>query len=171
MDWTGFSALDPAGSVFIPSGLNNSIRSGTSVAYNDFGDPATFSSQTTDFELRKGWFASAWNNGMTVTAEAWDDGVLVGTKSFIVNYDAPTKVKFGIKFRSVDTVTISATGGTEADLGDAGAGNHIAVEDLIVRFEDPPVRVAEEGGHFDADLDALTAPIIDASAFSHWMFT
>lgn len=170
MNWTNFSAVDPAGSIFIPSGVNNGIVSGTSVAINSFADPATFATQSTDFQLKKGWFTSAWNNGMTVTVEAFDDGISVGTKSFIVNYDAPTKVKFGIKFVSIDSVTISSSGGTDANGGDAGAGTHVAIEDLVVRFEPPPERVGEHDRHLDAGYDMLADAGLDASAFSHWMF-
>lgn len=170
MDWTNFDALDPAGSIFIPSGLDNGIISGTSVAVNNFGTPCSFATQSTDFQLKKGFFTGAWNNGMTVTVEAFDDGISVGTKSFIVNYDGPTKVKFGIKFVSIDSVTISSSGGTEASLADAGAGTHIGIEDLVVRFEHPgeePLR--EHHQQLDLGHDALT-PHADADAFSHWMF-
>lgn len=164
MDWTNFIALDPAGStVFIPSGANNGIVSGSSVALNGNANPATFSSLTQDFELRKAFFTAAWNNGLVVTVQGWDDGALVATKTFVVNYAGPTKMKFGVNFASIDTVIIDSSGGTDANGSDNGAGEHFVVDDILVHFEDVvPTRVAEHD--FDVGHDAL-----DPAAFSRWM--
>jgi hypothetical protein len=172
MNWSGFSAIDPAGSPFEGSGLTNGIHSGSSVAYNQFGTAASFTSQTTDFAMRKAFFTGAWNNGMTVTVEAWDDGVKIGERSFIVNYDAPKMVKFGVNFSSVDTVVISTLGGIDADISDAGAGGHVAIDDIVLRFEDVlPTRVGGDGGHFDGVQESVAATEFDTTGFSHWMLS
>jgi hypothetical protein len=162
MDWTTFSALDPAGSIFIPSGANNGIVSGTSVAINSFANPATFASQSTDFALKNAWVTGVWHNGLTIKVEGWDDGVRVAKKSFVVNYDAATKLRFGDDFASVDSVTISSSGGTDADGGDASGGTHFAIDDIKVKFE-APVRESDIG------YDPSPAEL-DATGFSHWMF-
>jgi hypothetical protein len=172
MDWTSFAALDPAGSgIFIPSGFNNGIVSGTSVAANSFALPATFASQGADFELRKMYLTGAWSNDLKVTVEGYDDGILVARKSFFVDYAAPTKAKFGVNFASIDEVVISTSGGVDADGGDASTGDHVAIDDIHVRFEDVlPTRVGEQNAHFHAPHDGLADAGLDATGFSHWMF-
>jgi hypothetical protein len=133
MNWDNFGALDPTQD-FNPSGYVNGIRSGDSVGYNAFATPATMSTAGNDFDLKKGYFTGAWNNGLQVTVQAYDDGNLIATKVFTVDYDGPTKVKFGHHFKSIDTVIISSAGGTDATGDDGFTGEHVAVEDLTVKF-------------------------------------
>src|SRR6202008_677800 len=97
MGWLNFSVVDPTGSIFVPSGLVNGTISGTSVAFNDSGNPASFKSVGEDFQLKKMWLTVVWSNDLTVTVDGYDNGVLVATKSFVVDYDAPKKAKFGNK--------------------------------------------------------------------------
>jgi hypothetical protein len=84
-----------------------------------------------DFDLVKGNFTGAWNNGLNITATAWDDGVVVGTKSFSVDTTGPTETVFD--FTSIDKITFESSGGTDAGLG--GGGEHFVMDDLVIGHE------------------------------------
>jgi hypothetical protein len=79
----------------------------------------------------KGNFTAAWNNDLNVTASAWDDGVVVGTKTFSIDTAEPTEVVFD--FTSIDKITFASFGGTDAGLG--GGGEHFAMDDLVIGRE------------------------------------
>ncbi|KLK91311.1 hypothetical protein AA309_20850 [Microvirga vignae] len=130
LNWDNFWAQDD--SQFAASGYNNVINSPDSAGYDAFANGASFSSPDPDedFDLVSGYFAAAWNNDLVVTIQGFDDGVLVGTK--VVTLD-PTKtfIEFGDEFESIDEVRIDGAGGTNAGLD--GAGEHVAMDDLLLR--------------------------------------
>lgn len=172
MNWTNWELMDAHGSIFDPSGLVNGAVTGPAVAFNNFSNPATFATQGADFDLKKCWFTGAWNNGVTVTVQAWDDGTLVGEKHFKVNYAGPTKIKFGPHFDSIDTVIISSSGGTEANLSDAGSGSHVVIDRLVVAFEHPaeePLGVHHGIHGLEHPHDLGGSPHDHGSGFADWM--
>ena len=74
----------------------------------------------TDFDFLSGWFTAAHYDGLEVTVQAYDDGVLTATEVFSVNTEAATFHDFsGPGFESVDRVVISS-----------GEFSQLAVDDL-----------------------------------------
>ncbi|WP_212524408.1 cadherin-like domain-containing protein [Actibacterium sp. MT2.3-13A] len=127
LDWSSrwFSAeADDWGGA---SGYANGVTSGTRIAYNGAARPVTISG--TDFDLESGAFTAAWNDGLTLTVTAYDDGVEIGRQDVILNTSGPSLVAFDDAiFDSVDSVTFESSGGANAGLG--GSGAHFVVDDL-----------------------------------------
>src|SRR5918994_7736560 len=61
-------------------GLDNALRSGSAVAYNELGKTASFWSTEEDFDLLDGSFTALWNTGLKVKVFAYDDGEKVGVE-------------------------------------------------------------------------------------------
>ena len=80
-DWSNFWVLAGA---FLPlSGYSAGMVSAPNVAYNSFGDPASFSS-TTDFTLTSGDFTGAWNDGLSITVQGFNGATLLDSVTFVV---------------------------------------------------------------------------------------
>ena len=174
LTWGNLQAINPNGGDYANSGLAHGSVSGRSVAYNAFESDGVIKSDDGDFSFKSGYFTGAFNNGLTVTVTAYDNNVLVGQKVFVVNYDAPTFVRFGAHFNSVDEVYISSTGGTDASPDDNGSGRAVAMDDLDIVFV-AARETAQHADHADAahvdlaqHLPALSP--LHESGFSHWMF-
>lgn len=147
LDWTNFHVNGRISSS--SSGYTNVLNSGELVGFDAFGLGASFTS-TQDFNLNSGYFAAAWSNDLTLTIQAWDDGVQVGTATIVlditkafVNFQAGTatgvdSASFSGRFDSIDEVRMDGTGGTDADgiVGGpgGGSGDNVAVDDLLLGF-------------------------------------
>jgi hypothetical protein len=127
------------------SGFTNAINSPDSFAFNAFNrSPVTFASATQDFDLRSGYFAAGWNNDLTLTVQAWDDGAQVGTATIVldpvkvfIDFQAGTapaadSATFAGRFTSIDEVRIFGAGGTPAGMG--GVDPLVAMDDLLLGF-------------------------------------
>jgi hypothetical protein len=121
LNWNNFSALDTTG--FEPSGYVNGVVSGTSVAYNGYGDPAAFSDSA--FTLNSAYFTAAWNDGLNILVQGYLNSTLVNSVDFTVNTSGPTLETFNWL---VDDVVFSSSGGTPHGYG--GGGEHFAMDDL-----------------------------------------
>jgi hypothetical protein len=166
LDWSdGFWAYDdgaaPAG-----SGYANVIASGEAGGYNFEANDVSFTSDT-DFDLLSVFLAAAWNTELNVTIEAWDDGLQVGeatlTFDFLqiaVDFQAGTApfadvAFFSGTFDSIDEVRIASSGGVDAVPG--GEGSHVAMDDLLIAFNDGDLIEVPLG----TDLDDLVAGAVD----------
>lgn len=115
---------------FFPgSGYVNGTTSGEWVAFNGFAQIGTIDNAL-DFNVVKGNFTAAWNNDLNVIASAWDDGVVVGTKTFSIDTTEPTEVVFD--FTSIDKITFEAFNGIN---GNPSLAKNFAMDDLVIGRE------------------------------------
>jgi VCBS repeat-containing protein len=124
------------------AGYANVLNSGSNIGYNDWASLASISLDG-DFTFASGYFAAAWNNNLIVTIEAWDDDALVGsailqldTSKVWVDFVHQTatgadSAEFNGRFTSIDQITLIGVGGEGAGFG--GGGEHIAMDDLLLR--------------------------------------
>lgn len=114
-EWQNFDYVNPFSSTsgFESSGARNGIVSLSHLAVNHGALPAQFQSAT-PFTLNSAYFGAAFNDGLQVTVEGISDGLIVDTKSFAVNSTGRTLETFN--WQNIDTVLISASGGTRNPL-------------------------------------------------------
>ncbi len=125
LQWSNFYSQD---AVSLPSsGYKFGMVSERVIAYNGGGSPASISSNT-DFRLLSGYLTGAWNNGLTVTVQGYNNSTLIFTQNFVVPTTAPTLVSFNNAF--VDSVVFSSGGGTPA--GYIGSGTHFVLDNLTL---------------------------------------
>lgn len=102
LNWNGFAVLDPDTFGYINTGYNHGTTSGDWVAYNGGGRNSSISGN--DFDLESGYFTSAWRD-LTVTVNAYDDGVFVGSQILLLNTSTPKLIQFDNNiFNSIDQV-------------------------------------------------------------------
>ncbi len=143
LHWENFGVRDPSG---LSSGYDP--HTGEAVGFNGFGEPASFSADT-DFTFKSGFFSAAWSDDLSVTVNAYDDGVLVGTQTFTVDYGENQHMKFKSstmnRFESIDMIQFISYGGTDHDPNDNGQGSNISVDDLqLTDFSPPPAAVVSD---------------------------
>lgn len=112
-DWTNFGYIkdSEADAEIGPSGFSRGVAAGHFVAYNNDGETgSTISSDYGNFNVNSVWLTAGVRDGMSVSIDAYDDGVLKYHTSVTIGDDAATKFTLG--FRDVDTVTFTPTGGT-----------------------------------------------------------
>lgn len=127
LNWTNFRVLN----VFtynLASGYKNAAVSPPNVAYNAFGDPASFSA-THPFTLQSLYLTAAWNDGMNIQIDGLSGGVVTHTADVTVNTSGPAI--FTLDWQSVDDVTLVASGGTH-HAGYSGVGTAFAMDNLQV---------------------------------------
>jgi subtilisin family serine protease len=125
-DWSFISAAY-ATNTWGDNGYTRGTTSGPNVAYNGFANPVEITA-TTDFDFSSANITAAWRNDVTVTAQGYDDGVLMYTHTFTVDATEPTTHWFD--FLSIDRVVISSSGGTAPVF--PGDGAHIAIDDIVM---------------------------------------
>ncbi|HEY5238326.1 MAG TPA: hypothetical protein VIJ62_08100 [Rhizomicrobium sp.] len=121
--WTNIGALDKAEYRGDPDGYESVIH-GRDGGYTYNGQTASFSS-TTHFALKSGYFASAWNTGLSVTFDGYRNGHLVAQKVVVMDQTSE-KITFDSTFANLDNVTIAADTGVSS--------NQIAIDNLVVAF-------------------------------------
>jgi len=117
------------------SGYSKGVTSGHWVAYNatasyDVHTPV-FIYDDEDFSVKSGQFTAAWNDGLKVTATAYDDGVVTGTQTFTVDTAGPTLITFDSGFDSIDRMELTASGGVKHGQEFSG-GEFFALDDLVI---------------------------------------
>ena len=140
MQWNDMWWLDTR--VAPQSGYQQIVHSSNSVGYNPSANEVSFSATGGDFEFRSGYFGAAWNNGLTLTVVAYDDGVAVGNATIVLNptqalvdFAARTatgavSANFSGRFDSIDEVRMDSVGGTPAGL--RGSGEQFGVDDITL---------------------------------------
>lgn len=156
LTWTNAYAL---GKDLHPgSGYVAAINSGQAVGFDGFAEGLSFSDTLKDFDFVSGYFAAAWNNGLALTIEAYDDNVLVGTatlsldptQTFVVLADYSNA---GNRFTSIDKVVIDGAGGTPW----GSDGSHVAMDDLLLNYGAPGDVIDVSNGYDVAALAASAA--------------
>jgi hypothetical protein len=130
LQWENFEVLDTdaQGATFI-SGY--AAASGTQVALNGGGSPATLSSED-DFDFVSLTMAAAWRDGLLVDIEAYDDGVFLGEQRVTLDYGNPQVVDLDASiFASIDEVRFFSFGGVDNPF-DSGTGRQIAFDDFVI---------------------------------------
>ena len=161
LDWTN-AAVIGEDHYPVPSGYENVVRSGVVAGFDNAEGGASFAAAQ-DFDFESAWFAAAWRNDLTLTVQAFDDGVQVGTATIVLD-PAPVFVDLAAgtatgadgfvlegRFTSIDEVRIDGAGGTYAGFGVDGA--HVAMDDLQLRFGQHDVIDVPDG----TDVAALVA--------------
>lgn len=113
VNWDGIWSADDG---YAPGfGLSNAMRSGQNAGYTAAGATGSISSAGRDFDFMSGWFAATGTGPMSVTAQGFDNGVLVAEKVFTVG-STKSLVTFA-GFESVDDVKFQ-TGGRSLSMDD-----------------------------------------------------
>lgn len=126
LNWSNFYTLDAV--QYQASGYKNDLVSLRNVAFNAYANVASISSSTA-FTMTSGFFAGAWNDGLTITLTGTLGGHAVYTQSFVVNTTSPTFEVFN--HGHVDNVVFSSSGGTD-NPNFRGGGTHFALDNLTV---------------------------------------
>jgi outer membrane autotransporter protein len=133
LNWNNFYTVDATTTTYRPSGYVNGVVSPNSVAFNGYGNPASFSVTTGAFTLVSGYFTGAWNNGLTIEVTGLSHGQVVDSTSFVVNTSGPTLETFN--WSGIDTVELVSSGGTlNPAFSGVGAGEHFALDNLTLNF-------------------------------------
>lgn len=129
-NYAGFTWSDSA------SFVTNGLVPGTGFQFGTNGSVSMFDndgglismSSATPFNFSSAYVTAAWNTNENVLVQGLRNGVLEYSTTINTSYNSPTD--FNFNFRNVDSVVFTPLdGGTDAGLG-AGAGNHIAIDDI-----------------------------------------
>jgi hypothetical protein len=128
LNWSNFYALNVTPATYSRSGYIHAIESGTYVAFNAGGTPASISATSAaGFDLTDGYFTGAWNNGLNISAAATFENGTTAVKNFLVNTSGATDVVFD--WTDLKSVRFSSFGGTP-QAGFSGAGTQFAIDNL-----------------------------------------
>jgi hypothetical protein len=181
LDWPFYAALgkDYMASQFpVDDGYDHVLAGKVVGAILDRGDghiDATVTTEGDRFSLKAGTFASAWDNGESVTFTALRGAHVQGTLTVVFNQAAQT-IHFGHGFKHITGFQIVSSGGTDANAGDNGHGAGLAVDNLQIVFDSMAAHAAhadhathvDHTAHADHVLEMLHGPAI---AHTHdWMF-
>jgi hypothetical protein len=156
LDWNNTFYVNFSNNGYNPSGYENVNNSPINSAYDGYADGMSFSNPDEDFDLVSAYMAAAWNNDLEVTVNAYDDDVLVGTATLVLD---PTKelIDFSLyadannRFTSIDTVEIVGEGGTGV------GGEHVAMDDIVLAYGEPGDLIDVPDG---CDITALLASAV-----------
>ncbi|MEW6220649.1 MAG: PEP-CTERM sorting domain-containing protein [Thermodesulfobacteriota bacterium] len=123
-DWNNMRVIDGP-SVHPVSGYTNGVVSGSQVAYNSWAGMA-ITSRGSDFTFNGAYLTGAWNDGLQITVEGYDDGSLVYSNTVTASAYAPTY--FAFNYQNVDELRFSSFGGVDA--GFPGGGTHFAMDNF-----------------------------------------
>lgn len=128
LNWSNFYALNATPQYYAHSGYIHAIESGTYVAFNSGGSPASISATSAvGFDLTDGYFTGAWNNGLNISAQATFENGTTAAKNFLVNTSGPTDVVFD--WTGLKSVRFTSFGGTP-QAGFSGHGTQFAIDNL-----------------------------------------
>lgn len=123
LNWSNMSTLDS--STRIESGYVHGVISGTNVAYNPWENMAVVLSDN-DFTFNGAYFTAAWNDGLTVLAQGFKNGVQQYSSSYVIDSLSPTWLSFN--FLGINELRLSSFGGS--DHGYGGIGAHFAMDNF-----------------------------------------
>jgi hypothetical protein len=125
LDWNNFDNLNGDTYGGNPSGYQNGVVSHSIVAYNGFGDPASFSAAS-PFTLNDFYITAAWNDGLDVTVTGLLGGVQQDQTNLVINTSGPTHVV--LNWAGIDEVDFSTCCGVNH--GYDGGGTHFALDNV-----------------------------------------
>ena len=129
-----------------PSGYVNGTVSPSSVIFNGFGNPASFSATSGTFTLNSFYLTSAINDGLTVVTTGLLGGVVEDTETFNVSTFGPTLETLG--WTGIDTVSFVSSGGTPDPVAALHYGGTQFVLDNVTISATAPVTVTPEPSSF-----------------------
>jgi hypothetical protein len=152
-NWSNFFALNTT--LQGVNGYSNGVVSPNNVAFNAFGNPASFSSANTadNFTLNSFYLTAAWNNGLNVLIQGFDDGNVVNSINLVVSTLSPTL--FTLNWTGIDRILLTTSGGTNVGYG--GSGTHFAMDNLVVNASVSAVPVPAALPLLATGLGALVA--------------
>lgn len=137
LTWINFNYINPfyapVGSDWRHSGAGNGIVSLDYDAVSLSGIPAEIQSAT-PFTLNSAYFAANWNDGLQITVKGELEGAITHTKTFTVDTAGSTREFFN--WQNIDTVLITATGGTHNSSLNI-TGTSFAMDNLIINSPIP----------------------------------
>ena len=126
--WSGFNYLDGLNNRANPSGYGAGVVSGQHVAFNAFGDPASLMiSNSAPFTFNGAYLTAAWNDGLSVRVQGFNNQVQ--TYDTIVNPIATAPTFFAFDYENVDELRFSSFGGTMHP-GYNGRGVHFVIDNF-----------------------------------------
>jgi hypothetical protein len=108
-------------------GYANSMTSANNIGFNLLSAPSGFSSAS-NFALSSISVGAAFNNGITVLFQGYDNGVLTNTFSVVANTVAPTLAV--LNWLNIDQVVISSSGGVP--VSGSSDGTRFAIDDITI---------------------------------------
>ena len=127
-DWTNAYVMDTqVYNVNLRSGYV--ANSGENLVFNTFRAPMSFSNED-NFDFEGFYATAAWRDGLKLTIEGYDDGVLVGSQVEFLRAGLVKQIVLDdVIFDSVDEVVFIPSGGTEVPLLD-GSGEYVGLDDF-----------------------------------------
>lgn len=115
--------FNPAGGSYVDTGYYRGVISGQNIGFNGSGSPMSFWRTDKAFNLRSGYFTSAWNenNLVTIRGVRWDDTVIEAV--FSTNTQSPILWTFD-GFTNLQWIGISTS------------SSQVAFDDLVYDFGD-----------------------------------
>lgn len=132
LDWNNFYVLN-APNYTPASGYLNGMVSPENVAFNGFGNDASFSMGSGTFTLTSFYATAAWQDGLTLRVLGRNDGANLYSESFTLDSFAPTKLTFN--WAGIDEVYIATANGVE-NPDYSGDGKHVAFDNLVINGDD-----------------------------------
>lgn len=139
LDWDNFwyANVQSLTNEYGPSGYANGLVSGDNVAFNAYGAPATVSDPYS-FDLNSGYFTAAWNDGLNLAVQAYDQEGNPIAGDFLLtelNTSGPTFISFD--WTDVYSVTFNSYGGTQ-NQNYFGSGTQFVLDNLNVNVTNVP---------------------------------
>lgn len=138
LSWNNFIFTSTAD--YPASGVLNGTVSGTNVAFNGFGNPASFSS-TNAFDLNSAYLTADWRDQLHVEVQGYRGGSLVYDEAWNLDTTSPTLIDFN--YLDVNQVTIITSGGVNHGYG--ADGTQVVMDNLTVTFVPEPCTAALVG--------------------------
>lgn len=155
LTWSNSFALNSNATVYSGTGYQNGeVSGGGVVAFDGYGSPLEITSAA-DFTFNGTYMTGAWNDGLQVTINGYNDGALVNSMVVTVNTTSPTWV--AANFANVDRLTFSSAGGTlNPALNGKGYGTQFALDNFTFN-EGKAASVPELGATGASSAVALLA--------------
>lgn len=132
LNWSDFAVLNSATYNLNPSGYLAGTTSGSWVAYNAGGFPASILQGTSPFTLNSGQFTAAWSDALQIDITGFSGDVQTYFATYILSATSPMLLTFN--WTNLDYVTFNSYGGTHHE-GYYGSGENFALDDLVVDAE------------------------------------
>jgi len=119
-DWNNF--YDLTGAPYTGTGYSTGVVSPGNVAFNDFGNPASFSSGT-EFNLTSAYVTSAFLGSENVEVEGFNGATKIYDTTYTVTDTGPTLLDFN--YNDITSVTFVPSGG-------GGSGEQLVFDNVTI---------------------------------------
>ena len=135
LDW-GFAGVFKRGVIRGNHGYNTGTVSGDYVAYSSDSVPMTVSGLGS---FQGAYLTSLWRNDLDVLVEAIAGGIVVDSRTVVVNTTGP--IWFDFNFTKIDQVRLSGSGGTVADERLPGFSPRFVMDNFTFEFPEQDIAV------------------------------